>query len=359
MLNKILCSAAGFLSISLVDAQEISDSLKSNLTISGYIESYYTYDFNKPEDHKRPAFIYSHNRSNEFSVNLAMLKATYNGNRVRSNLAIAVGSYMNANYAGEEGIWKNVYEANVGFKLLENHELWIDAGVLPSHIGGESAVGLDNISLSRSLAAENSPYFETGARLSYTTKDSKLYLAAVALNGWQRIQLPNTSKNMSFGHQIQYKPVESVVLNSSSYIGDEGSDSLRFFHDLYVQVAVNDKMNILVNWDYGMQKQPLISKNYHWWNTGIQANYAIAPKVKMNARLEYFNDEDGVVFGRYGEVGTNILGYSAGFDVDLYKGLIWRTEVRNLNSSEKIFVNNQSELKSNSTLISTALGWRF
>lgn len=359
MLNKFLCSAAGFLSISLVDAQEITDSLKSNLTISGYIESYYSYDFNKPEDHKRPAFIYSHNRSNEFSVNLAMLKATYDGDRVRSNLAIGVGSYMNANYVGEEGVWKNVYEANVGYKLLENHDLWIDAGVLPSHIGGESAIGLDNISLSRSLAAENSPYFETGARLSYTTKDSKLYLAAVALNGWQRIQLPNTSKNMSFGHQIQYKLVESVVLNSSSYIGDEGSDSLRFFHDLYVQVAVNDKMNILANWDYGIQKQPLLSKNYHWWNTGIQANYAISPKVKMNARLEYFNDEDGVVFGRYGEVGTNILGYSAGFDVDLYKGLIWRTEVRNLNSSEKVFVNNQSEFKSNSTTISTALGWRF
>lgn len=359
MLNKFLCSAAGFLSISLVDAQEITDSLKSNLTISGYIESYYTYDFNKPEDHKRPAFIYSHNRCNEFSVNLAMLKATYDGDRVRSNLAIGVGSYMNANYAGEEGVWKNVYEANVGYKVLENHDLWIDAGVLPSHIGGESAIGLDNISLSRSLAAENSPYFETGARLSYTTKDSNLYLAAVALNGWQRIQLPNTSKNMSFGHQIQYNPVESVVLNSSSYLGDEGSDSLRFFHDLYVQVAVNDKMNILANWDYGIQKQPLLSKNYHWWNTGIQANYAISPKVKMNARLEYFNDEDGVVFGRYGEVGTNILGYSAGFDVDLYKGLIWRTEVRNLNSSEKVFINNQSELKSNSTTISTALGWRF
>lgn len=359
MLNKFLCTASIFLGMGSVDAQEISDSLKSNLTISGYIESYYTYDFNKPEDHKRPAFIYSHNRSNEFSVNLAMIKSAYDGNRVRSNLAIAVGSYMNANYAAEEGVWKNVYEANVGYKLLENHDLWIDAGVLPSHIGGESAIGLDNISLSRSLAAENSPYFETGARLSYTTKDSKLYLAAVALNGWQRIQLPNTSKNVSFGHQIQYKPLESVVLNSSSYVGDEGSDSLRFFHDLYVQVAVNDKMNILANWDYGMQKQPLIAKTYHWWNTGIQANYALSQKVKLNARLEYFNDEDGVVFGRFGELGTNILGYSAGFDVDLYKGLIWRAEVRNLNSSEKVFVNDQTDLKSNSTTISTALGWRF
>ncbi len=359
MLNKILCSASIFLGLGTVDAQETTDSLKSNLTISGYIESYYTLDLNKPEDHKRPAFIYSHNRSNELSVNLAMIKAAYEGDRVRSNLAIAVGSYMNANYSAEEGVWKNVYEANVGYKLSANHNVWIDAGVLPSHIGGESAIGIDNISLTRSIAAENSPYFETGARLSYTTDDSKLYLAAVALNGWQRIQLPNTSTGPSFGHQIQYKPIESVVLNSSSYVGNEGKDSLRFFHDLYVQVAVNSKMNILANWDYGVQKQPLISETYKWWNAGIQANYALSSKVKINARLEYFNDKDGVVFGRFDDKGTTILGYSAGFDVDLYKGLIWRTEVRNLDASENIFANNQAEYKGNTTTVSTALGWRF
>ena len=359
MLNKFLGCATFFIGLGIAEAQESKDSLQSKLTFGGYVESYYTYDFNKPEDHKRPGFIYSHHRSNELSVNLAMIKANYSNSRVRSNLALAVGSYMNANYAAEEGVWKNVYEANLGYKLLENHELWIDAGVLPSHIGGESAIGLDNISLSRSLSAENSPYFETGARLSYTTDNGKFYLAALVLNGWQRIQLPNSSKGMSLGHQIQYKPNESIVLNSSSYYGDEGTDSTRFFHDLYVQVNINSKFNLLANWDYGIQKQPLISENFKWWNAGLQANYLFHPKLKGNARLEYFNDEDGVIFGRFDNLGTNILGYSLGIDVDLYKGLMWRTEFRGLNSTENIFTDLKSESYDKSYTVSTAIGWKF
>jgi len=359
MLNKFIYSATFFFGLGAVDAQESNDSLKSNLSISGYIETYFNYDFNKPDNHKRPSFIYSHNRSNEISVNLAMIKASYNAERLRSNLALATGSYMNANYTAEEAVWKNVFEANIGYKLLENHNLWIDAGILPSHIGPESAIGLDNISLTRSLAAENSPYFETGAKLSYTTKDGKLYIAALALNGWQRIQLPNSNNGLSFGHQIQYKPIPAILINSSSYFGDEGNDSLRFFHDLYLQVKLTDKLNILTNWDHGIQKQPLIFENYHWWNLGFQTNYALTSSLKLNARIEYFNDNDGVIFGKFNDWGTNILGYSAGLDLDLYKGLIWRTEFKNLKSADNVFFSNNEIYKENSSTLITSLGWRF
>ncbi|MGB4970878.1 MAG: outer membrane beta-barrel protein, partial [Saprospiraceae bacterium] len=49
------------------------DSSKSNLSFSGYAEVYYSYDFNKPADHNRPAFFYSHNRHNEFNLNLGYI----------------------------------------------------------------------------------------------------------------------------------------------------------------------------------------------------------------------------------------------------------------------------------------------
>ena len=70
-------------------------------TFSGYVEAYYQYDFNKPKDNNRPGFIYSHNRHNEFNINLGFLKGGYNTKRVRANLAIATGTYMNANYVSE------------------------------------------------------------------------------------------------------------------------------------------------------------------------------------------------------------------------------------------------------------------
>ena len=53
------------------------DTSKSNLAFTGYVEAYYGYDFNEPADHSRPSFIYSHNRHNEFNLNLGFIKAGY------------------------------------------------------------------------------------------------------------------------------------------------------------------------------------------------------------------------------------------------------------------------------------------
>ena len=80
-----------------------------SLSISGYAEVYYQYDFNKPSDNNRPGFIYSHNRHNEFNLNLGYLKANYTADRVRANLALATGTYMNANYTAEPGVLKSYW----------------------------------------------------------------------------------------------------------------------------------------------------------------------------------------------------------------------------------------------------------
>lgn len=85
---------------------------------------------------------------------------------------------MNANYVAEPGILKNIYEANIGVKLSRKYDLWLDVGIIPSHIGSESAVSKDCYTLTRSIAAENSPYFETRAKLTYITQSRK-WLASV------------------------------------------------------------------------------------------------------------------------------------------------------------------------------------
>ncbi len=90
---------------------------------------------------------------------------------------------------------------------------------MPSHIGLESAIGKDNWTLTRSLLAENSPYFESGVKLSYTTNNNKLTVSALALNGWQRITRLEGNSLMSWGSQIFYKPTENLTLNYSTFIG--------------------------------------------------------------------------------------------------------------------------------------------
>ena len=165
----LLCSLQNFAQ----DAKEVENP--NPFTISGYVEAYYGYDFNKPDDNNRPAFIYSHNRHNEFNLNLGYLKGAYSSERVRANIAMAAGTYMNSNYAAEPGVLKNIYEANVGIKISTKKNLWIDAGIMPSHIGFESAIGKDCPNLTRSMLAENSPYYESGIRVGYTSKNEKWF----------------------------------------------------------------------------------------------------------------------------------------------------------------------------------------
>ena len=116
----------------------------STLSLNVYGDVYYVYDFAKPELHTRPPFVYSYNRTGEVNINLAYIKASFVNRTVRSNLAVIAGTYSNANLASEPGVLKNIFEANAGVRLSKHREFWIDAGVLPSHIGFETATGKDN-----------------------------------------------------------------------------------------------------------------------------------------------------------------------------------------------------------------------
>ena len=174
-----------FLIIILVSAgrlyaqQSTADS--SKLTISGYAELYYGYDFNKPLNNTRPPFVYSFNRTNEVNINIGFIKAAYTSDRVRANMAIMAGTYANANLAAEPGVLKNILEGNAGIKLAKNANLWLDGGVFSSHIGFESAIGKDCWTITRSILADNSPYYESGAKLGYTTTDGKFFISGLLL----------------------------------------------------------------------------------------------------------------------------------------------------------------------------------
>lgn len=301
-MKKYLLLIAFWLGTTALMAQE---EKSRPLTISGYAEIYYVHDFNRPVNNSRPGFVYSHNRTNEVNVNLAFIKAGYNTENIRANFAMAAGTYMNVNYAAEPGVLKNIPEANIGLKISGRHNLWFDAGIMPSHIGFESATGKDCWNLTRSLAAENSPYFETGAKLSYTSPDEKWLVSVLFLNGWQRIQRVDGNSTPAFGHQLTYKSGDKITLNSSSFIGNDKPDSsrqMRYFHNFY-----------------GIFKLSPASGN------------------NISARLEYYNDENAVIISTGSSSGFKTWGYSLNYDHLVKDDIILRIEGKNLYSKAKIF----------------------
>jgi hypothetical protein len=346
-----------------ITASAQNDSINKPLTISGYAEVYYTADFNNPKNNNRPGFVYSHNRNNEVNVNLAYIKTAYNTENVRANLALAVGTYMNANYAAEQGVMKNVYEANAGLKISKKHNLWIDAGIFPSHLGFESAVGKDNWTLTRSLFADNSPYFETGAKISYTSESGKWFVSGLVLNGWQRIQRVDGNSTPAFGHQLIFKPNEKLTINSSSFIGNDKPDSIRqmrYFHNLYAVYQINKKFGVTAGFDIGAEQKAKGSDQYNIWYTPVLiAKYNATDKLSFTARGEYYQDEKGVIISTGTENGFKTFGYSFNADYQIFPNLVWRTEIRNLSSKDAIFMNRADEFNKNSLTATTALAISF
>ncbi len=358
---KLITYIVAALSLNFAKAQTGGE--KKTLNFSGYIEAYYVADFNKPLNHIRPSFIYSHNLANEFAINLSFVKSSYQTENVRANLALAVGTYMNANYSAEPGVLKNILEANVGIKLSKESNLWLDAGVMPSHIGFESAVSKDCWSLTRSILAENSPYFETGARISYTSKNEKWYIAGLLLNGWQRIQMVDGNSTPSFGHQITYKPNEKLTLNSSSFIGNDKVDKeskMRYFHNFYTIYQATEKIGFTAGFDIGTEQKFHKSNQYNTWYSPVLI-CRITPNSKsaIAGRIEYYSDKNGAIIPTETENGFKTLGYSVNYDYKVSENAVWRIEARNLQSKDDIFLNKDNTVLNNNFFITTSVAVSF
>ncbi len=344
-------------------AKAQSDSIKnlSKLTFSGYGELFYTYDVAKQDNHIRQPFLYTYNRHNEVNLNLGLAKAHYEAENMRANLALMAGTYVQDNMAAEQGALKFVNEANIGFKISKSNNIWIDAGILPSHIGWESAIGKDNLTLSRSIAAENSPYFETGAKISYSSTNGKWLISGLVLNGWQRIARVEGNQSLAFGHQLSFTPNEKVSINSSSFIGNDKPNSekkLRYFHDLYAIIKPSDKFTTIVGFDIGAEQKEKDSSQYNiWYSPNILAKYQINDKAGIGGRIEYFNDKNGVIISTGSQNGFQTMGYSLNYDYLINKNVLWRTEVRGFNSKDRIFIENGTPQNGNFSITTSLSTW--
>lgn len=206
--NLITTTLCGLLLISDICFSQSTN--KTPFTFNGNAELYYSYDFANPSNHKKSNFIYNHKSHNEFNVNLAMAKASYLEENVRGSFALMVGNYAQYNLSAEPNWAQFIYEANIGVKLSKKNNIWLDAGIMPSHIGFETAIGADNSTLTRSILAESSPYYQSGIKLSYSNKKETFTTAFLVLNGWRRIKSLMQYK----AHHSAYNLIINQIQNS-------------------------------------------------------------------------------------------------------------------------------------------------
>lgn len=327
-MKKILFLGFSLISATCLAQDKWSESPKLNPIL--FIDTFYSYDFDTPQDEKRQNFFYNHNRHNEVNLNLGLLGLTLNHKKYRANLIMQAGTYAVDNYAAEKPEYRVIQSAFAGIALDPESKIWLDAGIFPSHIGFESARSIVNYTLTRSISAENSPYFLTGVKVSYELSEA-WFLSALLTNGWQRIErLPGNSLP-GFGTQITYSnDLKKFTLNWSTYVGSEFPDSnrrMRVFNDFYGIFQLSDKWNVITGFDIGIEESVNFSGWNIWFSPTLIANYQLSEQYGIGMRAEYFQDKEAVIIFQDSFATT---GVSLNFDYKPTKYISARFEGRTL-----------------------------
>jgi hypothetical protein len=337
--------------VTLVDSL---DSGSGKITLEGYVDTYFAYDFNKPPTGDRPYFV-SMARHNEMTINLAYLALNYSSSRVRARLAPGFGTYMNANYANEPGTLKNILEGYGGVKPWKDRNIWIDVGVFNAPYTNEGAISKGHLSYTRSFSSEYTPYYLSGIKVTLPLAQ-KLNAYLFLINGWQQILDQNNGK--SLGTQLEYRPTEAWLINWSTYVGSEESSShpeyrTRYFSDVYVTYRKG-------NWSatsclyVGLQQRDGMT-TASWWQANVIGQYSFTKKLSLVGRLEYFNDPEEVqITPITGITGFNTFSSSLGMNLKVTENALFRVEGRTFLSEKSVYQRDSNPVK-NSNLFATNL----
>lgn len=333
---------------------QVNDSLspvkiekKGALHLWAFADIYYSWDFNQPPGHTRTILVngnspvFSHNMYNEFALNNGIIGINYDSAQVHASLALQTGTFVRANYAAEPTLFQLIYQATVGVTVCPKFR--VDAGIMPSHIGAESALSINNPTLSRSLMAENTPYYETGIKATYEASKKWIFRALI-LNGWQNIAENN--QNKALGTQIEYMPSSKIKINSSTFIGKEAPaynalSTMRYFHDLYATYTT-ETLDMIASFDIGFQEKGGNRGAYIWYNPTLIARYWVTPKFAIPARIEYYHDPHQVIINAGVPEGFKTFSYSIGLDYKISPQAMWRIEGRWFQSPNAVYKENHS-----------------
>ena len=308
----------------VVHAQDSTATAAGKFTFSGYMDTYYTANFNNP--------LYRENvgvggaarafdqRAGQFQLGLIQAKATYTSGSVDAVFDLTWGN--NADL----GNYGNTVSLNTGaatstalaikqayITLKATPKLSFTAGQFGTHIGYEVIDAPVNYNYSLSNLFNNGPFYHLGVKAQYNFSD-KVYLMAGLVNNIDRNYDNNRAKG--FIAQLFIAPVSgwNVYLNTAvsneanvqTTNGKAGKDSTGTYSivDLTTTYQLTPKFFLGLNAAYGSQTggyqqyNPYFTgtettKATNWSGVAIYSNYAFSDRFGLGVRYETFDNKGG------------------------------------------------------------------
>ncbi len=271
------------------------DSLKADidptLTFGAYADGYYSW-YSKGDDVAQQQHDCIGAYHNNFGLNIAQVTGAYTSDRVRGVATFHFGDIPAITWANN---YRFIQEANAGGRLAER--LWLDVGFFKTHVGTESFLPKDNLMSIISLGTFYGPFYQSGARLSYDTKND-WHFEAHAINGYN-LHIDN-NEFKTFGLLVSKKWSDKVYTSYSGMAGQENVGLLDDGYLVYQNVYTNltfKKVDVQLGVDVAFANE--WKRNLDWLPEPLVAGlatvkYHVNNEFAIGLRGEIFSDEQSI-----------------------------------------------------------------
>ena len=321
------------------------------LTLGGYLDLYYQYDFGRPTtDLAYRFFDIRHNRWDlaeaDFDATMAPTAKRPFGFTLQA-IAGKSADILNAAEPGGKDYLKYIGQGYATYQSAGKTPVTIDFGKFYTWIGNEGYDSRTQINYSRSFTntlAE--PDYHVGFRASVPA-NPKLTVTGYLVNGWNETKDSNGGK--SGGITLSYSPDPKTSLVLQNYFGDEGSNTPNdagsfggigfpvpgVFHvhllDAIASRQLTPTLKVIGNIDYGSATHPGTSGT--WDGELVYLQDTFTPKSSGTLRFDRMHDTSGL------RTGSPVLlqSITTTYDYNLNKNAFLRAELRHDIADSSVF----------------------
>jgi len=341
------------------------------MDISGFIDGYYSYNFNQPDAASHagvaPGYdqinqLYNFNdKTDQFNLSAAKLTLNHDPDPVGAHVDFIYGrtnDLINAAATNSSSADQLNYleQAFLSLKPPKAKGFELDFGKWVTSAGAEVIEAKDNWNYSRSLLFVNAiPYWHFGARTSMPVSKTET-IGFQLFNGWNNVSKNNGGISGAFT-SVYTKP--KYVWSFNYLVGPENNNTaygVRNLIDTTLLLTPPGKLNAYINFDYGSNqdsKEPGAqgdNKTNTWEGIAVAAHEQSTAKSAFSGRAEYFNDPDGFQTGRP----QNLWEITATYEYKWVEGLLSRVEYRFDKSNVQYFHKDASDLVNNQSTLTVA-----
>jgi hypothetical protein len=312
--------------------QPTTNVVPRGTTISVFLDTYYSYNFNQPIGRVNLLRAYDV-LSNAFSINQAGLifenaPDLDHDKRFGVRLDFQYGQATETLQGSSVNeprpeIYRNIFQAYGTYVAPIGKGLTLDIGKFASSLGYEGNYTKDQINYSRSFWFDFLPFYHLGLRANYKFND-KLAVNYWMVNGTNQSEPFNGFKDEFVG--LVVTPNKNVSWNIQYYLGQEHPDVLFFpnggapanaptLQGLPFEPITNSpggklhifdsyvSWQIAPKWLFAIEADDVIERLYansfpaHTAGGAAYLKYQLTPKFYVGARAEYLSDRGGLYTG--------------------------------------------------------------